>query len=254
MKGEFKDHFSDASSDYKQYRPLYPADLYSYLVSISGECHTAWDCATGSGQSAANLSRYFSNVIATDASAAQIKNASEQSGICYRVASAEQSGIKAASIDLITVAQALHWFDIPAFALEADRVLKPGGILAVWTYNLLHVQAEIDRHVNFLYESVLGDYWPEERVMVENAYAGIRFPFDELTPPSFKMTAEWNLSQLLGYLRTWSAFKRYREAGGADPLEEKMDELVQAWGDTSLVRRVDWPLNLRVWKKQETGV
>ena len=252
--GEFKDHFSDASSDYKQYRPLYPADLYTYLVSLSGEYSTAWDCATGSGQSAANLSRYFSTVIATDASVAQIENASEQAGIFYRVASAERSGINTSSIDLITVAQALHWFDIPAFALEAGRVLKPGGILAVWTYNLLHVQAEIDRQVDHLYGSVLGDYWPEERVMVENAYVGIRFPFDELSPPSFKMTAEWKLSQLLGYLRTWSAFKRYQKERGVDPLEAKMDGFVKAWGDTSLERRVDWPLSLRVWKKQEERV
>ncbi len=253
MTGEFKDHFSDASSDYRQYRPLYPAELYTYLASISDECGTAWDCATGSGQSAVNLARYFSNVIATDASIAQIKNASEQAGICYRVATAERSGIDATSIDLITVAQALHWFDIPAFALEANRVLKPGGILAVWTYNLLHVQTGIDRQVNHLYESVLGDYWPEERVMVENAYAGIRFPFDELSPPSFKMTAEWKLSQLLGYLRTWSAFKRYRKERGVDPLEEKMDGFMKAWGDTSLERIVNWPLSLRVWKKQKTG-
>lgn len=250
MTSEFKDHFSDASSDYKQYRPRYPVELYSHLASISPENLAAWDCATGSGQSAVNLVKHFSTVIATDASVRQIVAASPKEGIVYRVASAEQSGIDTSSIDLITVAQALHWFNIAAFTIEADRVLKPSGILAVWTYNLLNVHPDIDQQVNYLYEAILGDYWPKERTMVENGYSEISFPFNELASPIFQMVAEWDLSQLLGYLRTWSAFKRYQKAHQTDPVDVILTELSNAWGDAHSVRTIHWDLSLRIWEKR----
>ena len=255
MAGGFKDHFSDASNDYRLYRPHYPAELFSYLAGLSPQRYCAWDCATGSGQSAVALSDYFSKVIATDASAAQIDSArlvdspNSRNKICYRVARAEQSEIDKDSVDLIAVAQALHWFDIPAFALEADRVLKHGGMLAVWTYNLLEIQPVIDQQVNHLYASILGDYWPEERQMVENGYANISFPFNELKPPCFEMKAAWMLPQLLGYLHTWSALKRYQKERGVDPVESMMNEFLSSWGAPDSIRAVRWPLSLRVWKK-----
>jgi len=169
--------------------------------------------------------------------------------VCFRVASAEQSGIEANSVDLITVAQALHWFDIQAFSKEVNRVLKPGGVLAVWTYNLLQIQPEIDAQVNHLYASILNDFWPPERVMVENGYAEIDFPFAEVTPPDFQMVANWGIPQLLGYLRTWSALKRYRKQHGVDPAEFILPELLKIWGNADAMRAVRWPLSLRVWKK-----
>jgi hypothetical protein len=150
---------------------------------------------------------------------------------------------------LITVAQALHWFDIPAFCEEANRVLRRGGILAVWTYNLLDVQAEINRLVNHLYEAILGDYWPLERTLVENGYAQINFPFEELDHRDFQMIANWDLSQLLGYLRTWSALRRYRKTHGADPIETLLPALSDAWGKAEAVRLIHWPLSLRICKK-----
>jgi len=161
MTDSFKDHFSDASNDYRLYRPRYPSELFAYLASISPERKQAWDCATGSGQAALELSGYFSKVIATDASSTQIESArcDDKTAVCFRVASAEKSGIEANSVDLITVAQALHWFDIQAFSKEVNRVLKPGGVLAVWTYNLLQIQPEIDAQVNHLYASILNDFW-----------------------------------------------------------------------------------------------
>ncbi len=250
MPGAFKDHFSDAPNDYRAYRPHYPSELFSYLASISPGKQTAWDCATGSGQSALAMSAYFSAVIATDASAEQIQNAQPGAGISYRVAAAERSGIDADSVDLITVAQALHWFDIPAFFEEVHRVLKIGGVLAIWTYNLLEIQAQIDRLLNHLYGSILGDYWPPERTMVENGYAKISFPFEELNHPEFKMTAQWNLSQLLGYLRTWSALKQYKKQHGVDPIETMLPAFTNAWGEAESMRPVHWPLSLRLCKKR----
>ena len=170
MKVIFKDYFSEDSKGYDNYRPKYPAELFSFLASISSHHHKAWDCATGTGQSAIGLSDYFSEIIATDASKTQIENANKKKGVSYHVASAENSGIESNSIDLITVAQAFHWFNIDAFSEEANRVLKAEGIIAIWTYNLLSVQKEIDEIISHLYHSVLGVFWPKERKMVENNY------------------------------------------------------------------------------------
>ncbi len=137
---EFNDYFSENSEEYRKFRPTYPAELFSYLASLSNHHHRVWDCATGTGQSARSLSNYFSEIIATDASKTQIENAIETSGVTYRIAKAEKSGIESNSIDLITVAQALHWFNMDAFSKEANRVLKNGGIIAVWSYNLFSMQ------------------------------------------------------------------------------------------------------------------
>lgn len=237
-----------ASDRYQLYRPHYPATLFVWLVSMAREHKLAWDCATGNGQSAIELSKWFTAVVATDASEQQVKNAVQAEGVSYRVASAEYSGFDTQSVDLITVAQALHWFDIGAFTQETSRVLKPGGILAAWTYNLLQVSPEIDRLVYFLYHDVLGAYWPAERKLVENGYQDIRLPFEELTAPEFSMQASWDLSQLCGYLKTWSAFKRYQQHTQRNPLEEIMSRLEIAWGEAVQKRLVSWPLSIRIQK------
>lgn len=194
------------------------------------------------------LAKHFKQVIATDASETQIANARPNDGVRYRLASAEESGIDSNVIDLITVAQALHWFDIDAFAKEAGRVLKKGGIIAVWTYNLLDITPQVNERVQTLYADIVGNYWPEERTIVENAYRNIKLPFAELEAPSFEMSANWSLSQLLGYLCTWSATKRYQAAKGTNPVEMIYDELAAAWG-VAPKRGVSWPLSMRIWKK-----
>ena len=202
MKSNFNDHFSDASQDYSKYRPHYPSELFTYLASICHQQYLAWDCATGSGQAAFGLAEHFDKVIATDASCAQIDSASKhKANIHFNVATAEQSHIKAQSVDLISVAQALHWFDIDAFSQEVKRVLKPDGILCAWTYNLLSVEKEIDQIIKHLYGPVLDKYWPDQRMLVENDYRDINLPFNKKDAPRFEMTSEWTLDQLIGYLR-----------------------------------------------------
>ena len=245
----FKDYFSVDPVAYQQYRPGYPDALFLYLAKIAPDKQCAWDCATGSGQSAVSLSAYFKQVIATDASASQISSAAQVPGVVYRVASAERSRIKNASVDLITVAQALHWFDLQAFTAEVERVLKPGGVLAVWTYNLLQVNAELDSIVRYLYHDVLGAYWPPERKMVEQGYAGVSFPFECIDAPQFNMSADWALPQLFGYLQTWSALKRCQKNRSHNPLEDIAQRLVEAWGEPVDSLRINWPLSLCVWKK-----
>ena len=247
-KTPFKDHFSRQSADYKAYRPAYPHQLFDYLASISPARQLAWDCATGSGQAAVLLARHFHRVIASDASAHQLKHSIASENIEYRVMSAEHSELESQSTDLITVAQALHWFDIDRFFQEALRVLKPGGILAVWCYNLLRINEDIDALVDQLYGEVLHDYWPAERSMVEAGYADVNFPLQRLQPPRFCMQAEWSIAQFLGYLRTWSACQAYYQAKKHDPVTLIEDALRLAWGDPQQSRQPNWPLSVIVGK------
>jgi SAM-dependent methyltransferase len=187
----------------------------------------------------------FDRAIATDASEKQISNAQPHERVDYRVAPAENSGVQSGTIDLIMVAQALHWFDLNLFYAEARRVLKPNGILAASAYNLLHVEPVIDEIVNRYYYEVVGPFWPRERQLVEN-FVDLPFPFHEIDAPKFEMSADWNLDHLLGYLQTWSSTQRFIAANGSDPLEQIMDKLRRAWGDPHQVRTVIWPLTLRV--------
>jgi SAM-dependent methyltransferase len=217
--------------------------LFGYLGSIAPATNLAWDCATGSGQAAVDLAEVFSRVIATDASEKQIANAERHPRVEYRVAAAEKSGLEAASVDLIMVAQALHWFDLDRFYAEARRVLKPRGLLAATAYKLATVSPEIDAIVNEYYSDIVGPYWPAERVLVEK-FEELRFEFPELETPRFAMAVEWDMEQLLGYLRTWSATQRFMAAENRDPLEKTENELRRVWGDDR--RRVVWPLTVRV--------
>jgi len=241
----FKDHFSKQAAGYAKFRPRYPKKLFDYLGSIAPSRQVAWDCATGNGQAAAGLASVFDRVIATDASETQIANAQSHERIGYRVAPAENSGIGSATIDLIMVAQALHWFDLDRFYVDVRRVLKNNGVFAASAYNLLHVEPAIDEVVNRYYYEVVGPFWPPERKLVEQ-FADLPFPFHKVNVPKFEMTAQWNLDHLLGYLQTWSSTQRFIAANASDPLEQIIDELRAAWGDSQQTRNVNWPLVLRI--------
>ena len=249
MANTFKDHFSDSSWEYNQFRPSYPDELYYHLASVTPEHNCAWDCATGTGQAAIHLTKYYKKVIASDASENQLNQAQQHKRIYYITAAAEHSGIDDQSIDLITVAQALHWFDIDAFATEADRVLVKRGVLAAWTYNLLTINPELDAIIEHLYHNLVGPYWPAERKLVETGYQGIELPFEELAVPHFEMCSHWNLQQLVGYLMTWSACKRYEADQKQNPLELIYDDLLSAWGNQEQEYQIAWPLSLRIWCK-----
>ncbi len=205
-----------------------------------------WDCATGTGQAARGLSNYFDRIVATDGSEKQIVNAVGPENVSYRVATAEQSGIKASSVDLVTVAQALHWFAGDAFFKEAKRVLKPNGIIAAWTYNLLKIDENIDPILQKFNEDIIGEYWPPERQLVRDEYRTIDFPFDEIVMPAYSMEALWTLDDLLGYLATWSSVVRYRQARGHDPLKIIQPELSAVWGEKEKTKAVRFPLGFRV--------
>ena len=247
MSQDFKDHFSEGSANYAHYRPGYPNTLFEYLATLTTYHTVAWDCATGSGQAALQLARHFEQVVATDASRRQIEAATASEKIVYRVAPAEQTDLDSDSIDLVTVAQALHWFDLERFYAEVKRVLNRQGVIAVWTYNLCRISPTIDEQVDQLYHDTLNNYWPDERRLVENGYTDMPFPFvTQPAIPEFAMSAHWTLPRLLGYLRTWSAVRRYSDATGNDPVAPLAKQIEQVWGNPEQARAVAWPLSIRI--------
>jgi len=246
----FKDHFSPLASVYSEFRPTYPGALLDYVAGLCRQRAAAWDCACGSGQASTGLAERFDRVFATDASAKQIASAPAHPGIEFRVSTAEASGLDAKSVDLVAVAQAAHWFDLPRFYAEVQRVLRPGGILALWSYGPLHVESgDIDRMVQSFYYDIVGPFWPPERRLVDEGYRQLPFPYPEIPPPPLSMQQEWPLPRLMGYARSWSATGRYIDQHGHDPVVDLEARLAPLWGDAQREWRVEWPLALRTGRK-----
>lgn len=215
MGSGFKDHFSGHAAAYAAARPDYPPELFAWLAARAPARDSAWDCATGNGQAAVALAGHFRRVLATDASAAQIVRAAPGPGnIDYRVAPAETPGIELESVDLVTVAQAVHWFDRPRFYAAARQALRPGGLIALWSYGLFTIDPPLDELIRHFYEHVVGAYWPPERKLIDEHYATLDFPFTEVPAPAFAMEQEWDAGQALAYLRTWSAVQRMQRSLG----------------------------------------
>ena len=242
----FKDHFSERAGEYTRYRPGYPAAFFDWLAGQTVRHETAWDCGCGNGQAAIELATYYRQVLATDPSRQQIEKAMPHERISYYVASAEESGLADGSIDLIVVAQALHWFDFERFYIEVRRVAQPGGVLAALSYGEVRVEGAPDTVVSHFYHDIIGPFWPPERRYVDEGYVSIPFPFEEIEAPAFAMQIDWNLEQLNGYLGTWSAVKEYEMRMGKNPLDLIGAELLAAWSDPELPRRVSWPLSFRI--------
>lgn len=250
MSQIFHDHFSSVANRYADFRPHYPEALFDWLATLVPRDSRVWDCAAGNGQASHDLAARFDRVVATDASREQIASATPRPNIEFRVATAEQSGLADGSVALLTVAQAMHWFDLNRFYAEAKRVLRPGGVLAAWAYGINTVEGdEVNALVQDFYANVVGPYWPPERKLVEEGYRTIPFPFAEVAPPAFRMEASWTLAQLLGYFSTWSATNRCIKATGQNPLEPLAEAMSRVWGDAETARLVTWPLSLRVGQR-----
>ncbi len=242
----FKDHFSDRAALYAAYRPLYPEGLFEFVAGLTHKHRVALDCGTGNGQAAVGLVPHFDLVIATDPSAEQLSNATRHERIEYRVARAESSGLAARSVDLITAAQALHWFDVKSFFAEAKRVLVKDGAIAVWGYgDPILDSATLNKTLHAFNHDMLEPYWFPERKLVLDGYRDISFPFDEVTVPRLELAVRWNLAAFAGYLRTWSSTARYVAEHGVDPVIAVESSLAADWGDPSAQRGVRWPLHIR---------
>jgi len=243
-------HFSGVAQSYARYRPSYPAELFAALARVAPGHRAAWDCATGTGQAATGLATHFARVVATDLSPPLLHAAPRHARVRYVAARAEASPLAGGWADLVTVAQALHWFDRPAFYDEARRVLAPDGVLAVWTYDTVRLEPPgLDEAVRRLYRDRVGQYWPAERALVETGYRSLPFPFAPIAAPRVAMTAQWSLAELLGYLRTWSAVERFRAARGVDPVALAEPEIVAAWPTDRERVAARWPLTVRLGRR-----
>jgi ubiquinone/menaquinone biosynthesis C-methylase UbiE len=240
-----KDNFSLQAAAYAKHRPVYPPALFDHLFTFVPEKKLAWDCGTGNGQTAAALSNYFEKIYATDISIKQLENAAKAGNIIYAAEPAERTSLKDSSTDLITVSQALHWFDFDRFYAEARRVAKPAGIIAVWTYTLLQTDPVTDKIIQDFHFNTLEKYWDKERAYVDNGYATIPFPFKQLPSPEFSIQVNWTPEALMGYLNTWSALQKFIAANNYNPVEQVMRKIKQNWpaGEN---REIIFPIKLKI--------
>ena len=244
----FKDYFSKQATIYSKYRPDYPSELFEYLNTVVKGHDFAWDCGTGNGQAAVGLTPYFDHVIASDPSEAQLSNGFQHPKIEYRLATAEEPGIEPGTIDLVTAAQALHWFDRDRFFAAAREAMKPDGVIAVWAYTLCRTNPEIDRIVDDFYLNIVGPYWPKERNIVDDQYSTIEFPFQEWKAPYFEIVLEWDALDMINYLETWSPVRRYIEKHGTDPVDLVQEPILSAWGNPAEKKIVKCPVYMRIGK------
>lgn len=241
------DRFSKNSGDYKRYRPNYPKDFLEEIISLTEEKNQCWDCGTGNGQVALELANHFTKVYATDISENQISKALEKDNIEYQITRAEETNFKAASFDLITVAQAIHWFDLNNFYKEVRRVGKKNGILAVWGYGLVRFGNSIDQSIDHFYHEVVGPYWDKERKHIDNSYDDISFPFEEIElSKSYHINMEFTLEEFGGYLSTWSAVKRFKDAMDYDPVQPFIKNITEEWLQLGVKLSANFPLFAKI--------
>jgi len=239
------DHFGKVAASYALHRPSYPAGLFQWLAEECVSHDMAWDCGAGNGQASIALTNHFDKVVATDLSDSQIANAKAHARVDYRVAPAETSGLPSSCADIVTIAQALHWFDLEKFYSETRRVLKPNGLIAAWSYGMIVVTNDATNEcLQHFYHDVIGPYWPPERHHVETGYRDLAFPFERIKTPNLTMNVEWTLHQLLGYLRSWSASARYHTATGIDAVDELSQQLITTLPTQDEFIEVQWPLSI----------
>ncbi len=240
-----KDLFSKQAAEYAKYRPTYPQALYDCIFSHVRHFDCAWDCGTGNGQAAIALAKKFKTVIATDLSETQIRHAQPRPNITYQMCPAEKTPFASHYFDLVTVAQALHWFDFDRFYAELKRVLKPQGLFAAWSYGLARVNPRVDGVINPFYNQLLAPYWDSRRRLIDEKYETIPFPFKKIDVPSFSIELDWPLEHYRNYIaKTWSAVQTYMNKHGSNPMDLIQGELESAWGDPNQVKRITWPIYL----------
>jgi len=243
---EAKDNFSTQANLYAKFRPVYPDALYDFIFSLKPHFANAWDCGTGNGQVAAKLAERCHLVYASDISQSQLDNAIKKDNIHYLLARSEETNLPDATIDLVTVAQAIHWFDFDAFYRDVYRVTKAGAVVAVWCYNLPRISPEIDAILDDFYNNTLDGYWDIERTYIDENYSTIPFPFDEIEEkPAFTIDTTWALEQLIGYLNSWSAVQHFIDKNGGSPIPQLTEKFRKVWPDNTQLD-VQFPIAMRI--------
>ncbi|GAB1594535.1 class I SAM-dependent methyltransferase [Lysobacter claricitrinus] len=247
-----KDHFSGVAQAYAAARPDYPAALFDVIATHVPATAHVWEPGCGSGQATRDLAARFAHVHATDPSAQQIAQHAAHDAKNHRVTltvePAERTWLFDHSVDLVAVAQAMHWFDVPAFFAECDRVLRPGGVLAAWGYDDFDVPDGMDGAVTAFRADIEGD-WPPERESIKRHYADYDWPFERIDTPPMTLAADWPFERFIGYLSSFSAVVQHQARTGGDAVASHLDALRGAWGDPASVRRITWPLFLHVRRK-----
>lgn len=238
--------FDRGGEAYARFRPEYPAEVTQFLASVSPGRALAVDVGCGNGQLTGHLAQHFDKVLGLDPSADQITHATPHPRVEYGCAAAERLPVVDHSADLITAAQAAHWFDLPRFYDEVRRIAVPHAVVALVSYGVLRLEEGLDTRLRRFYWQEIGPYWPPERKLVDNGYVDLPFPFDELAAPVLEICKAWTLEELLGYISTWSAVRNVREAGREGILQHFAADLAQLWGEPALRREVRWPINMRV--------
>jgi SAM-dependent methyltransferase len=238
--------FDQGGGAYARFRPEYPPELSAFLATLGDTAGMAVDVGCGNGQLTVQLAEHFDAVVGLDPSEDQIRNATPRPNVRYICAPAEQLPLPDGCADLITAAQAAHWFDLPAFYAEVRRVARPRAAIALITYGVMQLDAAIDARFQQFYGAEVGPFWPPERKLVDSGYAGIAFPFEEQQAPRFEIRRDWRLDELLGYVSTWSAVRRVKEAGREDILDHFACDAQTLWGDAQHRRAVVWPISIRL--------
>jgi SAM-dependent methyltransferase len=242
-------YFGQDAEGYRAFRPQYPAPLYEWLAQAAPSRALAWDCGTGSGQAALGLAAHFDRVVATDPDPRQLAAAPKRANIDYRLAAAEGDLGLAGEVDLIACACSVHWFDLPRFYARARDALKPGGLIAVWTYDWHYTgSAPLDAALETLKTDILGPFWDDNARYYFSGYAALPFPFDEMDAPLFRSPIAASCAELMNFLSTWSAVMKYRERHGSDPLAIMDAQLARAWEASPPASPVCVPLHMRCGK------
>ena len=236
------DSYSEAGTLYRDFRPAYPEKLFRYLAGSCRRKEKAWDVATGNGQAAQGLAKYFKLVHATDPSPSQLKQAIPRENIEYRTAAENHPELRKRSIDLICVAQGVHYLNLEKFYQEVNRVLKKYGVLACWNYGLPSVEKGVDECINEFCNNILHSSWDAKRRKLEMNFRSLEFPLKESVTPRFEISTEWSLEHYLGFLKSMSAVRKYRQQAKQDPLLTLEEKLKSLWGNKEVKRNVVFPL------------
>lgn len=240
------DNFSKQSKLYKKYRPKYPKELFDAILPLVKDKNQCWDCGTGNGQVAVEMSYHFTKIFATDISENQLKFAEQKPNIEYLKSRAEKTKFKDNQFDLITVAQAAHWFDMKAFCKEANRVSKNNGIICLWGYGLLKIEPKIDEIINEFYTKIIGPYWDKERKHIDEKYKNIFFDFPEINLiKNHSIRTFWRVDDLIGYLNTWSSVQKYMaHNNGKNPVDIIEKNLKKYW-EKDIQKEIRFPIFMR---------